>query len=218
MCYRSSGMCHNLPQVHNLREVCSDPGMPYRADVFRREQYYHLYNRGVGGNPVFFNAGNFEHCLRLIKRYHQPYGATVVAHWLMPNHYHLLLRQDSDQPLSKFIGVLFNAYVQAVNRQQGRKGPLFEGRFRHVWVDREEYLIHLCRYIHLNPVKAGLVTAPEHWHYSNYLEWVGERAGTLKDESFIRDRFATPGSYRAFVADYLDEHRVHDEIHRYLLE
>ena len=62
----------------------------------------------------------------------------------MPNHYHFLLRQETDQTLSKFINVLFNAYVQAVNRQQGRKGTLFEGRFRHVWVDREEYLTHLC--------------------------------------------------------------------------
>lgn len=192
--------------------------MPYRADVFRRGQYYHLYNRGVGGNPIFFNPGNFEHCLGLIKRYHRRYGATLIAHCLMPNHYHLLVRQETDEPLSRFIGVLFNAYVQAVNRQQGRKGPLFEGRFRHVCVDREEYLIHLCRYIHLNPVEAKLVKAPEDWQYSNYLEWIGERAGTLKDEPFIRDRFYTAGSYRSFLVDYLDEQRVRDKIQRYLLE
>ena len=76
----------------------------------------------------------------------------IVAWALMPNHYHFCLRQDTDRPISKFISVIFNAYVQAVNRQQNRAGTLFERRFRHVWVEQEEYLIHLCRYIHLNPV------------------------------------------------------------------
>lgn len=190
--------------------------MPYRGDVFRRGQYYHLYNRGAGRNLLFFTPGNYEHCLRLIQRSHQRYGATVIAYCLMPNHYHFLLRQESDEPLSKFIGVLFNAYVQAVNREQGRTGTLFEGRFRHSWVDREEYLVHLCRYIHLNPVQAKLVSRPEDWPYSNYLEYVGQRAGILKDEAFIRDRFPKPGSYPSFVADYGDGERVRDQIQKYV--
>ena len=190
--------------------------MPFRGDVFARGHYYHLYNRGAGRNLLFFNAEHYEHCLRLIKRYHERYGAAVIAYCLMPNHYHFLLRQESDEPLSKFIGVLFNAYVQAVNRQQGRKGTLFEGRFRHAWVDREEYLIHLCRYIHLNPVHAKLVTRPEHWPYSNYPEYIGQRAGILTDEAFIRDRFPTPGSYGSFAADYEHEERVRNQIEKYV--
>ena len=190
--------------------------MPYRGDVFRRGQYYHLYNRGARRNLLFFTPDNYEYCLHLIQRSHQRHGATVIAYCLMPNHYHFLLRQESDEPLSKFIGVLFNAYVQAVNRQQGRKGTLFEGRFRHAWVDQEEHLIHLCRYIHLNPVQARLVTRPEDWPYSNYLEYIGQRAGILKDEAFIRDRFPTPGSYRSFVADYRDERRVRDRMQKYV--
>jgi len=190
--------------------------VPYRGDVFVQDHYYHIYNRGAGRGLIFFNPGNYEHCLRLVKRYYDRYGVTVVAYCLMPNHYHFLLRQETDQPLSKFINVLFNAYVQAVNRQQGRKGTLFEGRFRHVWVDREEYLIHLCRYIHLNPVKAGLVAEIGDWPYSNYLEWIGERAGRLKDDVFIRDRFPTPEAYQRFVADGQDDVRARELIGRYV--
>jgi putative transposase len=192
--------------------------MPYRGDVFRQGQYYHLYDRGVGKGTIFFTPGNYEHCIRLLERYHRRYGATVIAYCLMPNHYHLLVRQESDEALSTFVGTLFNAYVQAVNRQQSRRGPLFEGRFHHVWVDREEYLIHLCRYIHLNPVQAKLVKSPEQWRYSNYLEWLGQRAGALIDETFVRDRFSTPSSYRSFVTDYMDESWPRHEIQRYLLE
>jgi putative transposase len=190
--------------------------MPYRGDAFVQDHYYHIYNRGAGRGLIFFNPGNYEHCLRLVKRYYDRYGVTVVAYCLMPNHYHFLLRQETDQPLSKFINVLFNAYVQAVNRQQDRKGTLFEGRFRHVWVDREEYLIHLCRYIHLNPVKAGLVAEIGDWPYSNYLEWIEQRAGTLKDDVFIRDRFPTPEAYQRFVADGQDDVRDRELIGRYV--
>lgn len=201
-----------------LREGQRTLIMPYRGDVFRPGHYYHLYNRGVGGTIIFFNPGNYEYCLQLIGGYSRRHGASVIAHCLMPNHYHLLIRQETDTPLSTFIRVLFNSYVQAVNKQQGRKGPLFEGRFRHVWVDREEYLIHVCRYIHLNPVRARLVKTPEEWKYSNYLECIGERAGTLKDDSFIRDRFPAAGTYRSFVTEYLDEPSPADEVQGYLLE
>ena len=190
--------------------------MPYRGDVFARNHYYHIYNRSVGEGLLFFNPGNYEYCLRLVKRYYRRYGVTVIVYCLMPNHYHFLLRQETDQPLSKFVNVLFNAYVQAVNRQQDRRGTLFEGRFRQVWVDREEYLVHLCRYIHPNPVKAKLVSHPEDWLYSNYLEWTGQRAGILKDETFICERFPTPGVYQQLVADYQDELRTHEHIKQYI--
>ena len=188
--------------------------MPYRGDVFAGGNYYHIYNRGAGRSLLFFNQGNYEYCLRLVKRYMQPYGAAVIAYCLMPNHYHFLLRQETDQPLSKFINVLFNAYVQAVNKQQGRTGTLFEGRFRHIWVDRDEYVAQLCRYIHLNPVKGGLASQPEDWPYSNYRDWLGLRQGTLKDEAFTCQFWATPDEYRQFVMEYHEE----KTISKYLLE
>ena len=190
--------------------------MPYRGDVFAHNHYYHIYNRGVGKALIFFNPGNYEYCLRLVKRYYRQYGAAIIAYCLMPNHYHFLLRQETEQALSKFVNVLFNAYVQAVNRQQGRKGTLFEGRFRHVWVDREEYLAHLCRYIHLNPVRAKLVTRVQDWPYSNYLEWIGLQTENLKDEVFIRERFPTPKAYQQFVVDNQDEIRSLEFIVKYV--
>jgi putative transposase len=79
------------------------------------------------------------------------------------NHYHFLLRQETEKSLSRFMQVVFNAYVQALNLQQRRSGALFEGRFRHARVNTWEYLVILCRYIHLNPVRAGLMTRPEDW-------------------------------------------------------
>ena len=172
--------------------------MAQRSETFVKGYYYHIYNRGVDKSPIFYNSDNYLYCLRLIKRYSARYGISLIAYCLMPNHYHFLLRQDGDIPLYRFINSLFNSYVQAVNRQQHRKGSLFEGRYQYVHVNRDEYIIHLCRYIHMNPVKANLVLRPENWPYSNYCEWINLRRGTLKDQDFITAYFQSPNEYLAF--------------------
>jgi putative transposase len=192
--------------------------MPQRGEVFAAGEYYHIYNRGAGCNPIFFTSANYEYCLRLVKRYLTHSAVAIIAYCLMPNHYHFLLRQESDLPLSKFIGVLFNAYAQAVNKQQARSGSLFEGRFRHRRIDREDYLTHLCRYIHLNPVKAQLAQQPQDWPYSNYQDWIGLRSGTLMDRLFNEDHFLSAEAYQKFVADWQDAERSQAKLHPYLLD
>ncbi len=176
--------------------------MPAHRDPFIQGGFYHVYNRTLAGVPLIFETANYAYFLRLVQRYRQPYGAGVIAYCLMPNHFHFLLRQETDQPLSRFVAALLNAYVQALNRQQKRHGPLFEGHFRHVQIEHETYLTHLCRYIHLNPVNAGLATTPEGWPYSNYRDWLGLREGTLKDEAFIREHFGVPEAYGKFVKEW----------------
>ncbi|MEO8356258.1 MAG: transposase [Chloroflexota bacterium] len=192
--------------------------MPYRGDVFTRGQYYHIYNRGAGKAKIFFNEGNHKYLLLLVKQYYQKHGATIIAYCLMPNHYHFLLRQETEEPLSKFMQVLLNSYVQALNVQQGRTGTLFEGRFKHTCVNKWEYLMALCRYIHRNPVKAGLVARPEDWMYSNHREWVGMRDGTLVDKVFVQDHFPSADEYVRFVNDVEDEQRSYAKIKQYMLD
>jgi putative transposase len=192
--------------------------MPYRGDVFTKGQYYHIYNRGAGKGRIFVNDANYQYLLRLVKAYHQKHGVMVIAYCLMPNHYHFLLRQEADEPLSKFMQVLFNGYVQALNSQQGRTGTLFEGRFKHKCVDQWEYLMALCRYIHRNPVMAELVARPEDWAYSNYREWVGVRGGALIDKVFVQDHFPSAGEYAKFVFDVEDEKKSFEKISKYMFD
>ena len=167
-------------------------------------RYYHVYNRGCNRQRIFANDGNYVFLLQRIKSFLPDYALSVIAYCLMPNHYHFLLRQEAEGQLSRFIQRLFNSYTQAFNKQQGRSGTLFEGRARSVLVDTDEYILHLCRYIHLNPVVAGLVNHPGEWPYSNYLEWVGKRGGTLVDRAFVREYFPTGASYEAFVMGEVD--------------
>jgi putative transposase len=194
--------------------------MVQRRDTFIKGHYYHIFNRVLDKGLIFFNPANYEHCLRLIKRYKVRYEIAVIAYCLMPNHYHLLLRQDGEFPIYRFINSLFNSFVQAINRQQNRKGTLFEGRYQFVEVDRDEYILHLCRYIHLNPVKANLVLRPENWQYSNYRECVNLRRGTLQDRKFITGTFQSPDEYAAFCEDYSErvERESLDLIDKYRLD
>lgn len=192
--------------------------MPYRGDTFTQGQYYHIYNRGAGKAKIFFNDRNYQYLLRLVKEYYQKHGATIIAYCLMPNHYHFLIRQELGEPLSKFMQVLFNSYVQALNIQQGRTGTLFEGRFKHKRVDTWEYLVILCRYIHRNPVKAGLVKKPEDWVYSNYREWVGLRDGALVDREFVQEHFSSAEEYVKFANDVEDEKKSYEKIQKYLFD
>jgi len=157
---------------------------------------------------------NYLYLLWLVKEYAPKFGVAVIAYCLMPNHYHFLFRQETENLLSKFMQVLFNGYVQALNLQQGRTGTLFERRFKHKCVDNWEYLMVLCRYIHRNPVKAGLVAKPEDWAYSNYREWVGLRDGVLVDKVFVQDHFPSAEEYVRFVNE--DEEKSYEKISKYL--
>lgn len=190
--------------------------MPYRGEPFAEGQYYHVYNRGAGKQRIFFIEDNYQYLVQLMAGYARKYYVTVIAYCLMPNHYHFMLRQESDRPLSKFINVLFSTYAQAVNIQQGRSGTLFEGRFQYKLVADLTYVLQLTRYIHLNPMKAHLASCPEEWPYSDYKAWAGMSEPVLGDKAFIRGNFALGTDYQAFVADIADETKHHEKLLEYV--
>ncbi len=166
---------------------------------------YHVYNRGCNRERIFISDDNYRYLLKQVKRFLSDSAVSIIAYCLMPNHYHFLLRSDSDNAVGRFIQRLFNGYTQAFNRQQGRRGTLFEGRAKSIEVADDQYTVYLCRYIHLNPVVAGLVKQPEDWPYSNYLEWIGQRPGTLIDRDFVRFYYPEPAEYEAFICSSIDE-------------
>lgn len=143
-------------------------------------QYYHIYNRGVEKRNIFASDENYRFLLRRIKEFLPDYPIIFIVYCLMPNHYHFLFRAEKDGDISPFLQRLFNSYTQAFNKQENRSGTLFEGRAKSKIIDETSYLFQIARYIHLNPVLAGLVKKPEQWLYSNYREFIGLRQGTFK--------------------------------------
>ena len=177
--------------------------MVRREVQFLTGNYYHVYNRGANKEQIFREDENYRYLLNWVKHYSIEFDISVIAYCLLPNHYHFLLRQDGLEPISKYIQRTFNRYTKAFNKSFQRTGTLFEGPFKAVHIDTDEYLLQICRYIHRNPLDAGLVTDLLEWPYSNYLEWVGMRSGTLFDQKFLNEHFVNPDDYKKFVLDYV---------------
>jgi len=190
--------------------------MARRNILFIPNNYYHVYNRGAHKNYIFRNDADYLFLLKYVKKELERCAITVIAYCLMDNHYHFLLRQDGDIEISKFMQAVFNVYTKAFNTKYKHSGTLFEGSFKAIRVERDEYLLHLCRYIHRNPLEAGLVVKPEQWHYSNYAEFIGKRNGTLVDTSFVKENFGSPEEYEEFVMKYVPPEKTQKELRHYL--
>lgn len=157
--------------------------MPARGNVFQKGNFYHIYNRG---EKVFFYEENYHYCISLLNHYTEKYHIDLLAYCLMPNHYHFLVKQEGDYPISKWVGVVFNQYAQRINHQTKQRGPLFESRFKHILIDKENYLLEICRYIHLNPVKAKLVKNPSDWIGSDYVRWISPNYQNPIKQSYFK--------------------------------
>ena len=123
----------------------------------------------------------------------------IIAYCIMPTHIHLILKQSKKYGISKFMNNILDSYTRYFNTKHKRKGPLWETRFKNILVETDEYLLHLTRYIHLNPVTANLVDKPEDWLVSSYNEYllrVGNKVCEYNDVLNIN-----PVSYKKFVDD-----------------
>jgi putative transposase len=179
--------------------------MPRRIIQFVQGNYYHIYNRGAGRQALFLGDGDYVRCLQRLKAVAKECNIAIIAYCLLPNHYHWLARQDGEIPVGDLPKRVFGSYSQWFNIVHNRQGTLFEARFKVRLVATDEYVRHLCRYIHINPVVAGLASAPELWPYSNYQEWVGLHNGVLLDRSFIERFFGSSERYTIFVREFLTD-------------
>ena len=179
--------------------------MPQRSIELCADEYYHLYNRGNNRERTFYERENYGFFLRRLRKYIVPI-LDVVAYCLMPTHYPLLvLLKEAD--LSHRMQLFSISYTKAMNKRYDRIGALFQGAFQAKHVDENNYLVHLSRYIHLNPVMAGLVERPEDWEFSSYREYISLRGGTLPKPEIVLSQFPSPEAYREFVESYTPRER-----------
>ena len=121
---------------------------------------YHLTSRGNARRPIFKDDKDRESFLNTLKRVNDRYHWLCHAYCLMNNHYHLVV-ETPEGNLSQGMRQLNGVYTQSYNRRHGRVGHLFQGRYKAIVVQRESYLLEVCRYVVLNPVRAKAVVRPE---------------------------------------------------------
>lgn len=173
---------------------------------------YHVIFRGNAGQPVFVTDADRYRFYLLLQEGTCRFGYRIHAFCLMTNHIHLAL-QTGDIPLSRGMQNLSFRYTRWINWREKRTGHLFQGRYKAVLVDDDTYLLELVRYIHLNPVRAGMIKRPEDYPWSGHRAYLGmELLPWLTTERML-EQFATSlrkarAGYEAFVLDGLgEEHR-----------
>ena len=142
----------------------------------------------------------------------------IVAYCIMPTHLHLVLKQLKENGITKFIGNILNSYSRYFNTRHKRKGPLWVGPFKNVHVTTDEQLLHLTRYVHLNPVTASLVRTADQWQTSSFHEYISET--TTKHRLCNYSGMIEMGSkeYKKFTEDGIDYQKNMAKIQRLLLD
>ncbi len=136
--------------------------------------FYHITARGNERKDVFKSARDREKFLSYLQSATERYGAVIHVYCLMNNHYHLLLETPSGN-LSQIMRHINGAYTTYFNTKRRRAGHLFQGRYKGILVEADEYGKELSRYIHLNPVRAKVVENPGDYQWSSYGEYIGKK-------------------------------------------
>jgi len=144
--------------------------------------FYHVTSRGNDRSRIFFNKTDFAKFKSCLEEGINKFGYKLHAYVLMTNHYHLLL-ETPNANLSKIMHYLNSSYTAYINKKRDRSGHLFQGRFKAILIEKDNYLLELSRYIHLNPVKAGMVEKPQDYPHSSYKSYIE----TKDDELVYRE-------------------------------
>lgn len=206
--------------------------MPYRTNPLITNHYYHVFNRGVEKRVILTDDREFQRFLATVIYYQrnkpeirfsqasdeirekttQPKLVEILSYCLMPNHFHLLLKQLEDNGISNFVRRTINSYTRYFNTKNKRVGPLFQGQFKAIRIQTNEQLIHVSRYIHLNPIVDYLVKDLRQYKWSSYQEYLGAKYKSLCNTSEVLNLFHSKAEYEKFVLDRVDYAKQLEEI------
>lgn len=212
-------------------------------NLFAENNIYHICNKSISHYNIFhddyiasrflavaeyYNSSEYKIAYSQLEKYGRTFSPTgllsqavgqiirVIAYCIMPDHYHLLVKPliSSNRAIYLYIGKIENSFSRYFNLNKHRKGPLWQSRFRSVLIKTNEQLLHVSRYIHLNPVTEGLVAKPEDWQNSSYMDYLNQNTlKTLKEISIINSQ-----TYRQFVENNKDYQKTLKRIKSRLLE
>lgn len=219
-----------------------------RSIIFSNDHWYHIFNRGIEGRPLFLTNKDYQRFISILSFYQYsdiplrysyfaqlaPAFQTVMherikthpkriiasAYCLMPNHFHLLLRQHMDDGISRYVADICNSYSKYFNTKNDRIGTLFQSVFKAVHIDTEEQLLHVNRYIHINPYVSSLCRFSEVFQYSwsSLRFYIEDKQNDFVNKEFVLDNFSGKQSYRTFIEDQMSFAKKNKEMQHLLLE
>ena len=158
--------------------------MPRQARVIVPGLPHHIVQRGHNKQPVFIEDRDFQYYLDNLQEWKHTLGLEVFSYCLMTNHVHLVVKAtDELTAIPQLMKRLAGRQTRFVNKLEQRTGSLWEGRYKISPIDTDHYLLSCCRYVELNPVKAGMVDAAEHYPWSSYAAYSRPRLPLIPDEA-----------------------------------
>ncbi|KKQ18880.1 MAG: hypothetical protein US31_C0001G0067 [Berkelbacteria bacterium GW2011_GWA1_36_9] len=183
-------------------------------------QYYKINNNNIRYsdfiNFQIVNNDGFYNAFNLIKK-DKKNSVQIIAYCFMPTHIHLVLKQLQDKGISQYMKHILDSYSKYFNFQHKRRGPLWESRFKSILVKKDEYLMHLTRYIHLNPVTAKIIDKPKEWQYSSFNEYLGTNSNIAICQ-FNDILEINSSQYRKFTNDRISYQRDLAKIKKLILD
>ena len=178
--------------------------MARRPTVFAPGLLYHVIVRGNQRRQTFRYEEDYQAYLDRLEKYRAKFQVRIYAYCLMPDHVHLLV-ETGLSPLGKFMQGLQQSYTQYFNRRYRKVGHLFQGRYQAIICDKDKYLLALIRYIHLNPVRAGLTKRPEAYAHSGHRSYFIHGTPKIIDPKPILNLLGGNRRYERFVLDGMSE-------------
>ena len=211
--------------------------MPSRFTPFVNNEIYHVFNRGVAKMRIYNNIYDYRRFLRTVL-YYQLLGPKpkfsrfmpnsfrlnaikiieIICYCFMPNHFHFLLKQVKENGITEFVSKLSNSYTKYFNTKNQRVGPIFQGEFKSVHIETNEQLLHVSRYIHLNPIISYTAKDLKNFKWSSYNEYIGEPKSILCSKEIILDQFKSGKEYEDFTLDQLEYARTLESVKHKLLD
>jgi len=189
--------------------------------IYLEDSYYHVYGRGHNRGAVFRDKDDYAVFLNLFKRYlsNKPIQdkkgreypwlqeeVDLLAFCLMPNHFHALIYQRNPGAMTKLFKSVITTYGMYFNKKYDCLGSVFQGRFKASMIDRDNYLMHISRYIHLNPKNYTT------WAFSSLPFYLGRQKAEWLKPGDILGLFDSRADYKKFVEDKEDHKKMLDEI------
>jgi REP-associated tyrosine transposase len=193
--------------------------MPRTARVVIPNLPHHIVQRGHNRNSVFLEEADYAYYLETLRCWKRELDILVYAWCLMTNHVHLILRPGGDASVvGKLMKRLAGRQTRYFNKRECRTGTLWEGRFKSSPIQTDQYLLHCCRYVELNPVKAGMLKRAEDYPWSSFRHKVGLGGSSLLDfDPCYQSMSAPEQSYREFVEKGISDDEqcfIHDCVQR----
>lgn len=216
-----------------------------RKIKFINEEYYHIFNRGVDKRIIFQDLSDLNRFFQSMQEFNtiKPIGSIYantlpknklrrklrhsvskdkklvdfVCYCLNPNHYHFILQQLTDKGIEKFMHKLGMGYAKYFNSKYKRNGVLFQGKFKAVHVNSNEYLLHVSAYVNLNYKLHQLGDSVPKWYRSSWEEYVEDKKG-ICEKGIILDQFENAKEYKKFSENSLKDIRERKEVEKLLLE